>query len=278
MPAKLNVKMTRDAVYKCYPEQIEIRPELNGRHDKPDIEWLITDILKNGQIEPVEIWSDGGTPVLGLGFSRWRAISEINKRNLTPQKMQIKCTFIARCNEQTAFLRNISENRMRNPTSPIDDAHNIQRLFNWAMDEKDVARIYFPLAATEEELKKALKWIRETVNLAKLTPEAERAMRDGRLNETAAQAIAKLSSAQQKEALKGKDGKITAAEIKASAPKSERKPAEKKSAPIDPELRRRISAVVESADWEEYDEKISTFIEVRAEDLAALKNYTSEHV
>lgn len=273
MPAKLNVKMTRDAVYKCYPEQIEIRPEMNGRHEKPDIEWLITDILKQGQLQPVEIWSDGGTPVLSYGFSRWRAISEINKRKLTPQKMQIKCTFIARCNEQTAFIRNISENRMRNPTSPIDDAYNIQRLFNWAMDEKEVAKIYFPLAATEDELKKALKWVRETVNLAKLTPEAERAMRDGRLNETAAQAIAKLSSAQQKEALKGKEGKITAAEIKASAPKSERKP---KPTPIDPELRRRISAVVESADWENYDENISTFIEVRAEDLAALKNYIEE--
>jgi len=275
MPAKLNVEMKRDTIYKCYPEEIEIRPELNGRHEKPDVEWLIADILKQGQLEPVEIWSDGGTPVLSYGFSRWRAISEINKRKLTPKKMYIECRFKARCNEQMAFIRNISENRMRNPTSPIDDAYNIQRLFDYTMEEGDVAKIYFPLAATEEELKKALKWVRETVNLIKLTPEAQRAMQDGRLGETAAQAIAKLSSAQQKEALRGKEGKITAADIKANAPKSNRgrKLAEK---PIDSELRRRITAVIESADWEEYDEKISSFIEVDAALLAKLKNYIEE--
>jgi hypothetical protein len=275
MPARLNVEMKRDALYKCYPEEIEIRPLLNGRHEKPDIEWLINSILKEGQMLPVEIWSDGGTPVLAYGFSRWRAISEINKRKLTPEKMQIKCTFLARCNEQMAFIRNITENRMRNPTSPMDDAHNIQRLLNYTMAEADIAKIYFPLSATDEELKKALKWVRETVNLIKLTPEAERAMRDGRLNETAAQAIAKLSSAQQKEALK-KDGKVTAADIKANAPKSNRKPAEKKPAPMDAELRRRITAVIESAAWGDYDEKQTSFIEVEAKLLTDLKNYIEE--
>jgi hypothetical protein len=277
MPATFDTEIKRmEGLYEAFPEEIEIRPELNGRHDKPDIEWLIADILKRGQIQPVAIWKDGMRAVLALGFSRWRAISEINKRKLTPKPMKLKFTYV-KCNEQGAFIRNISENRMRNPTSPIDDAHNIQRLFDWTMDEAEVAKIYFPLAATDEEIRKALKWVRETVNLIKLTPEAERAMRDGRLNETAAQAIAKLSSSQQKEALK-KDGKITAADIKANAPKSNRgrKPAESKPVEIDPELRRRITAVVESADWEEYDEKISSFIEVRACDLAALKNYTEE--
>lgn len=267
--------MIRDRMYKCFPEEIDVRPELNGRQDKPDIEWLITDILKHGQLQPVLIWNDGGTPVLAAGFSRWRAISEINKRKLIPTKLQIKCVHV-KCNEQGAFIRNISENRMRNATTPFDDAHNIQRLFNWTMDEKEVAKIYFPLAATEEEMKKALKWIRDTVNLIKLTPEAERAMKDGRLTETAAQAISKLSSAQQKEMLKS--GKLTAAEIKANSPKSNRgrKPQPKLAVEIDSELRRRITAVVDSADWEHYDEKISTFIEVDAELLAALKNYTEE--
>lgn len=277
MPASFKADVNRKEFYNCFPEEIDVRADLNGRHEKPDVEWLIADILKNGQLQPVLVWSDAGVPVLAAGFSRWRAISEINKRKLTPKKMEIFFTYV-KCNEQGAFIRNISENRMRNPTTQIDDAYNIQRLFNWTMDETEVAKIYFPLAATDEELKKALKWIRETINLIKLTPEAQRAVKDGRLNETAAQAIAKLSSAQQKEALKGKEGKISAADIKASAPKSNRgrKPAEKKSPEIDPELRRRITAVVDSADWEEYDEKVSSFIEVDATLLTALKNYTEE--
>lgn len=277
MPAKFDVVMTRDAMYKCSPEQIEVRPELNGRQEKPDIEWLIADILKQGQLQPVGIWNDNGSPVLSYGFSRWRALSEINKRKLTPNRLQIKCVFV-KCNEQGAFIRNISENRMRNPTSPIDDAHNIQRLFDWEMDEKKVAEIYFPTAATEDELKDAVKWVRERVNLIKLTPEAEKRMRDGGLNETAAQAISKLSAAQQKEFLKNNPGLIKAKDVKASAPKSNRgrKPGEAKPVPIDTELRRRITLVIDSADWLEYEEEKTAAIQVNAEFLAALKSYIEE--
>ena len=279
MPAACTTGMKRDALYKCYPEEIQIRPELNGRHEKPDVEWLIVDILANGQMQPVGIWDDAGEPVLAYGFSRWRAISEINKRGLTPEKMYIKCTYI-RCNEQGAFVRNISENRMRNSVSAIDDAHNITRLFNWAMGEKDVAKIYFPTAATEDELKKAVKWVQERAALIKLTPEAEQAMRDGRLNETAAQAIGKLSSMQQRAVLSSKDGKVKTKDIKAVTPKSNRgrKPSEKSAPVADIELRRRITAVMETANWDEFDESKTVWIEVMAEQLAALKNYMENPV
>jgi hypothetical protein len=265
MPASFNVEMKRDAIYKCMPENIEVRPELNGRQDKPDIEWLISDILKHGQLQPVGIWSDAGTPVLSYGFSRWRAISEINKRGLTPQPFEIKCTFL-KTNEQGAFVRNISENRMRNETTPIDDAHNIQRLFTWMMTPEQVANVYFPMAATVEEVKKAVKWVNDRVELIKLTPEAEQAVISGRLNETAAQAISKLSAAQQRKAL-AKEGKITAKEIK---------PAKPKKLKIDAELRRRITAALETADFENYDEATSLWIEVHAEPLIALRNYIEE--
>lgn len=270
MPAKCTQGMTRDALYKCFPEDIEIRAELNGRHDKPDIEWLVSDICKHGQMQPVGIWDDAGAPVLAYGFSRWRAISEINKRKLLPSKLQIKCTYV-RCNEQGAFIRNISENRQRNETTPIDDAHNIQRLFDWELDEKEIAQIYFPTAATEDEIKNALRWVRERVNLIKLTPEAEKAMLSGKLNETAAQAIAKLSSAQQRAALTAAgEGKIKAKDLK--KPSS---PREKKPAPIDPELRRRITLVMESVDWENSDLEGLT-ISVGTLDLICLKNYIAE--
>ena len=271
MPAKFDVTMTRDAMYKCLPEDIEVRPDLNGRHDKPDIEWLIADILKVGQLQPVIIWNDGGAAVLSAGFSRWRAVSEINRRKLyAKEPWKIKCVF-ANTNHQGAFLRNISENRMRNPTTPIDDAHNIQRLLEVEqMDEKQIAQIYFPIAATEDELKEAVKWVRGRVELIKLSPEAERAVIDGRLNETAAAAIAKLSSAQQREALK-REGKLSAKDIKTLTPKKARPV---KPTPIEPELKRRITAVIESAEWEDFNEELfHGMILVNAEVLAALKHY-----
>ncbi len=274
MAVELNVEYSRTSEYRFLPENIEIRPELNGRHEKPDVEWLVADILKHGQHTPCPFWSDGGTPVLAAGFSRWRAISEINKRKLAPKPLELRCTYI-RVNEQGSFIRNISENRMRSEVTAVDDAHNIQKLIeSWQMTQEEVASIYFPTAATPDEMKEAVKWVRERINLIMLTPEAEKAMKDGRLTETAAQAIAKLSSSQQREALKGQ-GKVTAKDIKASKPAKTKKVA--KPAKIETELRRRITAVVDSADWDEFEKnKGKIWIEVRAEELTALKNYIAE--
>lgn len=267
MAVQFNAEHSRTSEYRFLPQNIDIRPELNGRHDKPDVEWLIADILKIGQQVPVAIWSDAGTPVLASGFSRWRAVSEINKRGLTPKPLELRCTYI-QCNEKGAFIRNISENRMRNPTSAIDDAHNINRLIEaWQMSIEEVALIYFPIAATTDEIASAVKWVSAKLELVKLTPESERAVLDGRLNESAAAAIAKLSSRQQREALASKEGKISAKDIKPSKPRAIK---------IDPELRRRITAVLESAAWETFDESKSLLIEVHADTLAALKNYIED--
>lgn len=272
MPAKCLEGATRDATYKLLPELIEVREELNGRHDKPDIEWLIADILQHGQIQNVGIWDDGGEPVLAYGFSRWRAISEINKRKLyAKEPLQLKCTFI-KTNEKGAFIRNISENRQRNPTTATDDAHNISRLIEaHQLSLEEVAKVYFPTAKTEGEIKDAVKWVSSRLELVKLTPEAQKALNDGVIDETAAQAIAKLKTAQQRELLK-KGGKVTAKD--ANAVRTAGKPAKTpKPKPIEQELKRRITAVLESADFSKFDENASKFIKVDAESLVALKNY-----
>lgn len=272
MAVEFTGNVRRTSEYRALPEDIEIRAELNGRHDKPDIEWLIQDILKHGQHTPVLVWNDGGQMVLAAGFSRWRAVSEINKRGLTPKPLELRCAY-TKCNERSAFLLNISENRFRNETTPVDDAHNIQRLLNsYQMTEEEIAKIYFPTAATSEELKKAVKWVKDRISLISLTPEAEEAVKTGRVAETAAAAISKLTSAQQHELLK-KEGKITGKDVKAM------KPATKKSAKrptLDPELKRHITGVLESAPWDSYIEQEHTHIEVNAISLAGLKNYVEE--
>lgn len=271
MPANCLSDFKRDATYKGLPETIDVRPDLNGRHEKPDIEWLIADILMHGQMQTVGIWDDGGQPVLAYGFSRWRAISEINKRKLTPQPLLINCTYI-RTNEQGAFIRNISENRQRNPTTATDDAHNISKLIeSYQMTLEDVAKVYFPTAKTDGEIKEGVKWVSSRLELVKLAPEAQKALNDGRIDETAAQAIAKLKTAQQRELLKS-GGKVTAADARAvkAAGKPKKAP---KAKPIEQELKRRITAVLESADFAKYDEGATKSIKVDAESLVALKNY-----
>lgn len=275
MPANLEGKsvVRTSAAFEALPEDIDVREALNGRHNVPDIEWLIQSILDHGQLQPVPVWNDGGSPVLIAGFSRWRAISEINKRKLTEKPLKLKLTFIRNVNERSAFVMNIQENRFRNETTPVDDAHNIQRLLNgFQMTEEEIAKLYFPTAATEAEVAKAMKWVKDRVALIGLSPEAEQALKDGRLKPTAAAAISKLKASQQREIV-SKEGKITGADIKAANPKPA-SPA--KVAPIDPELRRRITAVCESAPWSTV-EPLDTHTSVNVELLAALKNYVEEH-
>ena len=49
MAVDFKVAHNRTSEYRIAPERIDVRAELNGRHELPDIEWLIADILKNGQ-------------------------------------------------------------------------------------------------------------------------------------------------------------------------------------------------------------------------------------
>lgn len=273
MAVQFTAKHSRTSEYRFYPEDISIKPDLNGRFDKPEIEWLITDILAHGQHTPVAIRNDGGQAVLVAGFSRWRAVSEINKRKLSPVPMQLRCTYV-QCNEAEAFIHNISENRFRNPTTSIDDAHNIKRLLNvYAMTEEQVAGIYFPTAKTESELKTASKFVADRIALISLSPEAEEAVRSGRVKESAAKAISKLSQDQQREVLK-KEGTIARKDVTPAAPKPEKKP---KPIQRDPELMRRISAVLEDISGMLKDEKlVGEFIEVDRLLLLNLHNYVEE--
>ena len=79
MAVEFDVKGTRTSEYLFAPEQLEIDPSLNGRHELPDIQWIVESILTHGQLQPVTIRRSGGKPVLVAGFSRWRAVSQINK-------------------------------------------------------------------------------------------------------------------------------------------------------------------------------------------------------
>jgi ParB/RepB/Spo0J family partition protein len=270
MAVQFAVEHKRTSEYRFYPEDITIKPDLNGRHEKPEIDWLITDILAHGQHTPVVIRNDGGAAVLVAGFSRWRAISEINKRGLAPIKLQVRCTYV-QCSESEAFLINISENRFRNPATPLDDAHNIKRLLNiYQMTDEQIAGVYFPTAKTEIELKAARKFVKDRVALISLSAEAEAAVRSGRVKESAAVAIAKLSQAQQHEVLK-KEGDIDRKDLKpAGAPKAPKPLAR------DPELMRRITGVLEDVAGILLDDDCPEYVEIDRKLLRDLYNYVEE--
>jgi ParB-like chromosome segregation protein Spo0J len=206
-------KHSRNTEYRFLPDQIEIRSELNGRHDLPDIDWLIADMLKHGQHTPVTVRNDGGRAVLVAGFSRWRAVSLINKKKLSAAPMFLRATYVD-CNEAEGFLRTVSENRMRNDVTDLDNAFNIKLLqTRFSMPDEEIVKLYFPTAKKPEEIKTHLRWLKKTVKLASLTKEAQKAVTEGRVKPTAASAIAEMSEEQQREAV-AKEGLITSKDVK----------------------------------------------------------------
>jgi len=199
---------SRTSEYRFLPEEIVVKPELNGRHVLPDIDSLIASILRDGQLEPVAIRADGNKPVLVSGYSRWRAVLEINKRKLAPVPMQLRCTYV-RKNEQEGFVATITENRFRNTTTELDDAFNIKRLIEvYGQTEEQVAALYFPVESKKHE---GMTFVHQRLALAQLTKGMQKAFEEGRLKGSAAVAIAKLSEDQQKEILaETPEGKLSA--------------------------------------------------------------------
>lgn len=165
MAVAFTTEHTRTSEYLFDPKELIVKPELNGRHEAPDIEPLIADIVRRGQIEPVIVRSDGGKAVLCAGFSRWRAITEINKRKLTPVPLAIRACYL-KANELDGFVANIAENRFRKQTTKIDDAYNVRRLEAWGQTEDQIAEIYG----------EDVKWVRAMQKLVALDPVAQKAV------------------------------------------------------------------------------------------------------
>lgn len=191
MAVEFKVEHTRTSEYLILPKDIKFKPELNGRHELPDIEWLVTSMVKNGQLQPVLVRNDGGMPILVAGFSRWRAAVEINKRKLTPKPFRLRCVNFSG-SEQQAFLANIEENHKRKDTTEIDDAFNCARLERYGMSHQEIAEVYHENVA----------WVKKRIALVSLTVESQKAVKEGRVKPNAAATLAKLSEEEQARAVK----------------------------------------------------------------------------
>lgn len=205
MAVEFEVKGSRTSEYRFLPEQLDVDPAMNGRHDLPDIQWIVDSILRHGQLQPVTIRRTAGKPVLVAGFSRWRAVTEINKKKLTEKPLELRCSYTA-LTEKQAFLANIEENRVRNATTPMDDAYNIQRLINvYQMTAAEIAESYRASAS----------WVKGRLDLIEATPEVEKQIRKGTIKGPAAKEIAKLGKEHQKNLAKVAEekGKVTKADI-----------------------------------------------------------------
>lgn len=200
MAVRFEVENKRTNAYSFRPEDITVRPELNGRHDTPDITALKADILEHGQLVPVLIRQEAGKPILCAGFSRWRAISELNIEK-PEREIRISAVYV-KLNEQDGFIANWHENRRRNETTPMDDADHFARMQKWGWSEAEIAK----------KLNLKIAFVKSRLALAEADESVQQAVSAGRVRPTAAAKIAKLSAQQQKALAAGK-GRITARDV-----------------------------------------------------------------
>jgi ParB/RepB/Spo0J family partition protein len=260
MAVEFTVPGHRTSENRFLPEHIEVDAKLNGRHELPDIQWIIDSILRHGQLQPVTIRRTGGKPVLVAGFSRWRAVSEINKRKLYEKEpLELRCSY-TQLTEKQAFLANIEENRVRNQTTPMDDAYNIQRLVNvYQMTLDEVADAY----------RASVSWVKGRQALIEATPEVEKQIRAGKIKGPAAKAVAKLSKEHQKNlaAVAEKKGKVTAADVRKETGKPEpaKKPDAAKALQFADDLARHV--IKDDLTFEKMEALAKAYLKVRGIEL-----------
>lgn len=190
---------SRFNAYSFPLSDIVIDPELNGRHELPSeehFEELVASIAERGQLEPGIVRKDGNRVVLSGGFTRYRAIKAINDRQLTPKPLQFLAVY-SKGNEVEGFIDGLHENLFRNGLSDIDKGKAIARLRRWQFTDEEIVKKFFPSAGSDK-YKANLAKIKRLENLATLSPEAEKAVKNGTVTQGAVAHFATLVSEDQK--------------------------------------------------------------------------------
>lgn len=157
MAMKLNAGegVRRGDLFFIDPNEIEVKEDLRGRVIPPteaDIIQRAESMLQFGQLQPVEarrIKENDNRLRLNMGFTRTAAARLIRKgftgsdgtfKQDADFALQVK---VVTCNDEAAFERNVVENAHCNQTSPIDDAHNQNKMRErYGKSDAEIATLY----------------------------------------------------------------------------------------------------------------------------------------
>ncbi len=219
-----DVERTANGGYVVAPENVILKPELNGRFEDTDVTELAEDIKNRpeGQLIPALCSkSPEGFPVLVAGHRRYRAIILINKDIKDASKRyKLKFNYAKVANDEEALDLTVAENRNRTDVNPMDDAYNINvYLTKFGKGLEDIALKYFPGGTSDEEIRKNVKWIKDRLKLLELSDTAQAATRTGGISTSAAIKLAELPQVSQDKlvaAAKNKGTKVKVHEVKAA--------------------------------------------------------------
>lgn len=208
----------RGSYYTLDPTDIFVNEEDRGRFTPPtedEIIKLAVSISEYGQRQPVEcrMMTDKRLR-LTMGFSRMAAIRllrdgfELDGKTYHDPDIRIH-TLVANVDDKKAFIHNVVENRHRNQTTPIDDAHNQDHLRErYTFSDADIAKLYGMQVSQVAKLSKLLI----------LPPEYQTMVHDGRLPVSAALELLELPEDQWAAVIAetaNAGGKVVGTEVKA---------------------------------------------------------------
>ncbi len=172
-------------LFAMAPEAIVVVEDLRGRWTPPTeaaIIGMAESLLEHGQQQPVVGRKVGDKVQLVSGFTRIAAARLIrsgfvdsNGTHVCDPDFQIKVVLRA-LNDEGSFVANIVENRERNATSPIDDAHNQDKLRDrYSKTDAEISRLYRCDGSTVARLKRLLlspAKVQDQVHLGLMTVQA----------------------------------------------------------------------------------------------------------
>jgi ParB-like chromosome segregation protein Spo0J len=169
MSMKVNAgKVRRSDLLWVDPFQVEVHEELRGRAKAPSDDQIVEmacSLLDHTQLQPVVVRrGPENRLILTLGFTRTAAARLIRDgfkdadgkmRQDKSFALQVRVT---EGNDQDAFVANVIENARRNATTPVDDAHNQDRLrTRYGMTDVEIAHLYGESATRVSRIKSLLR-------------------------------------------------------------------------------------------------------------------------
>ncbi len=136
----------RKDMFAINPVSITVDPELRGRsrpRSREEIKHMAENIAEVGQLQPCRVRRLQDKKVqLVAGYNRYQAVLFHNTEIDPGNPILLQCT-VTTCNEKEAFLQNVTENAVRYPTTPIDDAQNQRKMREqYGMNNAAIAKFY----------------------------------------------------------------------------------------------------------------------------------------
>lgn len=218
-----DIDVKRGDVLRLWPEDIIVDPAKRGRTFLPtqeDVEAMGMDIGTNGQEQPVpvNIRPHDKRVELYAGFTRHEAITWWNA-TFPEQRMRIECVARDR-NPQEAFVSNIKENLIRNPTGPMNDAFNIRALTEkFHLSDEEIRKLY---AGGKKEAMSP-SWLNDMRALVTLETEYQEQIHNGTIPLSIGIQLAKMDPAKRAQTLQdatADGGKATTTKVLAAARKN----------------------------------------------------------